>query len=321
MTETHIFYQEFMSAIRNKIQHKATLTNTITDLLEIDKDAAYRRLRGEVNFSFAEMAVIARNMGISLDAIAGIENMRSKPSKMNISRQVNPTEVDYEMFEAHVNLLKSIKDEPATKFMGAGNMLPHYLYMDYEYLTRLYLFMWNQGSGYGDARPYHEITIPERLRVLQKEACRYAKHISSTLYVFDHLIFQRLIADIKYFVRVRLIKEDDVAIIKTDLTEFLHNLENMTIKGKHEETGNEVSIFISDIDCDSNYSCLKSSNIQLTLFLAFVLNAIESFDDEIFNETCAWIHSLQRMSTLISVSGEKPRAMFFSEQHKIIDTL
>ena len=123
MPETTLFYQEFLSAIRDKIPHKATLANTITDLLVIDKDAVYRRLRGEVSFTFSEMEIIAQSMGISLDSIAGIENLQIKPSRLNISRQVNPTAIDYEMFDRHISLLKSITDEPDTKLLEAGNIL------------------------------------------------------------------------------------------------------------------------------------------------------------------------------------------------------
>ena len=321
MSESQYFYQGFLSAIQSKIPQRTTLVNAITELLGIDKAAVYRRLRGNANFSFAEMALIARNMGISLDSIAGIENLQSKPSKMNISRQVNPTEVDYEMFEGHVNLLKSIRDEAATKILGAGNQFPHYLYMDYEYLARFYRFLWNQSSSYGDACPYHEITVPERLLVMQKETCLYARHVSSTVYVFDYLIFQRLVTNIRYFARIRLIREEDVLLIKNDLMAFLNNLEKLAIKGKHGETGNAVSIFISDTDCDTNYGCLQSRNIQMTLFWTFILNAIVSMDDEVFNETSAWIRALQRTSTLISVSGEITRSAFFNTQRKIIDSL
>ena len=297
------------------------LAKTITELIGIEKDAVYRRLRGDANFSFTEMALIARNMGISLDSIAGIENLQSKPSKMNISRQVNPTEVDYEMFEGHVNLLKSIKDEPATKILGAGNQLPHYLYQDYEYLTRYYRFLWNLSSSYGAACPYHEIVVPERLLTLQKENCLNARYISSTLYVFDSMIFQRLANNIRYFARINFIKAEDVLLIKNDLIAFLNNMEKLAVNGKHEETGNEVSIFISDTDCDTNYSCLKSKNIQMTLFFTFILNAIVSMDDEVFNETTTWIRSLQRTSTIISVSNEITRNAFFNAQRLIIDSL
>ena len=310
-----------MSVIRKKISHRATLVNVITDLLDIDKDAVYRRLRGEVNFTFTEMAIISRNMGISLDSIAGIENKQSRPTKMNISRQVNPAEVDYEMFEGHVNLLKSIKDEPGTQINEAGNIFSHYLYQDYEYLTRFHLFRWNRASGFGDAKPFHEITIPERLRTLQIETCNYARHIKKTYFTFDSHIFQRLVTKIKLFTQIRLINEEDVCLIKNDLKMFLANLEKLAVKGKYEDTGNEVHLMITDTSADSNYSCLKTKNIKLTLFRTFLLNAIVSFDEVVFHETIAWIHSLQKMSSLISFSGERLRTAFFDSQRKIIDTL
>jgi len=321
MPDGSVYYKGFMSALKDKIPNKAALVNTIADILIIDKDAIYRRLRGEVNFSFVEMSVIAKSLGISLDKIVGIENLQTKPSTMNISRQVNPTEYDYEMFEGHVNLLKSVKDEPDTKIIQSGSSIPHYLFMNYRYLAKFYMFLWNQASGYGDAGPYHQIIIPERLRALQKDTYKYAQYISSTLYVFDHRIFQAFVSNVKYFHKVGLIKEEDVSLIKKDLSDFLNNLEYLAIKGKHEETGNKVSIFITDIDCDMNYSCFESKNIRLTLFWAFILNAIVSFDNDVFKEACSWIHSFQRMSTLISVSGEKIRAAFFNKQRTIINTL
>jgi len=173
----------------------------------------------------------------------------------------------------------------------------------------------------GDVLPYHEITIPERLRTLQKQTCEYARYVSSTVYVLDNTVLLRLITNIKYFIKINLIKEEDVALIKNDLMMLMDNLEKITAKGKHEDTGKKVSIFIADVASDTSYSCLQTKNINLTLIRAFILNATVTFDVEIFNYASAWIHAMQRMSTLISVSGEKARAMYFNTQREIINTL
>ena len=214
MINGNVYYQGFISALHEKIMHRATLVNTIADLLAIDKDAVYRRLRGEVNFPFPEMSVIAKNLGISLDKISGIENQQTKPSTMNISKQVNPTEYDYKMFEGHVNLLKSIKDEPDTRIVQSGSSFPHYLYMNYEYIAKFYRFIWNQASRNGDPScPYHQIIIPERLKILQKDTFIYANYVSNTEYVFDSQIFKNFVSNVKYFFRIGLIKEEDVSPI------------------------------------------------------------------------------------------------------------
>jgi hypothetical protein len=318
----NVFYQEIMSAIRDKIPHHATIANTISDILDIDKDAVYRRLRGEVGFSFHEMAIIANKLGISLDNIAEIENTpSSRSTRLNLCNQINPTNADYETFERHVHILQSIKDEPGTSIMDAGNVFPYYLSLDCEHITKFYMFRWGQASSFGNPMSFHDITIPERLRAVQKNICQYARHISSTTYVFNRHLFQRCVANVKYCAQIHLLNDEDVSLIKNDMMALLNYIEKLAVKGKYPETGNEVSIYLSDIGFDANYTCLKSSNIHFTLLRVYLLNFVVGFNRDVYHETCAWIRYLQRMSTLISGSGEKIRATFFDEQRKVIDTL
>ena len=135
------------------------------------------------------------------------------------------------------------------------------------------------------------------------------------------MIFQYLVDNIKFFARVGLIKEIDVSLIKYDLMEFIEAIEKLATRGKHDDTGNSVSIFLSDIRIETNYSCIESKNLQISLFKSFILNTNTALDSKVYDEVTSWIRYLQRMSTLISVSGEKTRNAFFNAQRKIIDTL
>ena len=297
------------------------LANTITDLLAIDKDAVYRRLRGDVNFSFIEMATIAKKLGISLDSIVEIESLQSRPAQVLITKHVKPADLDYRMCRDYVNIFKYIKDEPKTKIIESGNLIPHYLFYDYDYITRFYMFCWDQASSVGNSLPFHEIIIPEKFRIIQKECCLYSRYVKSTLYVWDSMIFQYLVDNIKFFARVGLIKEIDVSLIKYDLMEFVEAIEKLTTLGKHDDTGNNVSIYISDIRVETNYSCIESKNLHISLIKTFLLNTSTALDTEVYKEVTSWIRYLQRMSTLISVSGEKLRTSFFDTQRKIINTL
>ena len=319
--DSNVYYQRFISSLQDKIPYRATLVNTIADILAIDKDAVYRRLRGDVSFSFLEMSSIAKSIGVSLDKVAGIENTQSRPSEMNIINHINPVEKDYEMFEEHVNLFKTIKDDPNSKIMDASNLLPYFLYFDYDYLTRFHIFRWNNISTSGNILPFHEISIPERMRDLQKDLSIYAKQFSSTLCILNYQIFQRLVSNVKYYFKIRLINEFDVSIMKNDLIAFLNTMERLAVTGKNEETGKEVFIYISDLASDANYCCLKSKKDNVAIFKTFIANETISFDEEVFNTVNAWISSLQRTSTLISVSGEKYRAEFFDKQRETILSL
>ena len=321
MVESNLLYREFMAAMQERITHKSTLANTIADILAIDKDAVYRRLRGEVSFSFAEMANIARKLGISLDIIAGINTEQCRSIRLALTKHIDPTETDYIMFNEYINTLKFIKDEPDTKIMEGGNHFPNYLFFDYEYITRVIMFTWSQGSYFGKRLPFHEVTIPERMRDLQKQACYYARHIKSTIYLWENKIFEQFVSNVKFFAKVRLIKEEDIAMIKNDLILFLTNVEKLAVTGKHKETGNEVSIYIGDINAGSNFGYIESKNLRISLFRAFFLNSFSSLDSLLFDEISSWLLTAQRLTTLISVSGEKFRTEYFEKQREIINTL
>ena len=74
-----VYFQEFIVAITNKISHKATLVNAIIDIFVIDNEVVYRRLRDEVNFSFAKTVIFARKWGISLVKTARRTNAQTPP--------------------------------------------------------------------------------------------------------------------------------------------------------------------------------------------------------------------------------------------------
>jgi len=321
MPEKHRYYQGFISALQQKVPQNSTLANTITDILAIDKDAVYRRLRGEANFSFIEMASIAMQLGISLDSIVGIVTLEHKPMQTTMSKHVNPAEADYRMFNNYVNLLGSIKDETNTIYMESGNMISHTLYFDYEHFTRFYIAYWNRCSSMGSDLPFHKITIPKQMRDIQKNCCNYTRQIKSVVYVLDHAVFQHLVDNINFFIRIRFLNDEDVALIKKDLFAILDYIEKLALKGIFEESGNEVSFYISDIFIDSNYSILKSKNLNISQFRTFLLNANYSSHEEVCAEVNNWIIALQSASTLISVSSEKFRASYFNTQRKILNTL
>ncbi|MCC8096197.1 MAG: hypothetical protein LIP05_13080, partial [Tannerellaceae bacterium] len=71
MMKTDILYDNFLQTLKEKIPQKAVLANTLAQILSIEKEAVYRRLRREVLFTFSEVAIISHYLGISIDFIVG----------------------------------------------------------------------------------------------------------------------------------------------------------------------------------------------------------------------------------------------------------
>ena len=99
-------YENLVTAIKDKFPGRGVLTNKLADLLMLEKEAVYRRLRGDVPFTIFEIATIAAKLDISLDHIIGSSSGKSRPFQMKMVNFLNPSEEDYEMLENFVNGLR-----------------------------------------------------------------------------------------------------------------------------------------------------------------------------------------------------------------------
>ena len=110
-----LLYDNILDAIRGKIPNRGILTNTLADLLNLEKEAVYRRLRGEVAFSFSEIAVIASTLGISLDNQVGARYVHSRPFQLRLIEYVDSGEIDYEMLEHYIYIHNQGKEDKKSK--------------------------------------------------------------------------------------------------------------------------------------------------------------------------------------------------------------
>ena len=62
-----------VNAIKKQIPKDDNLAKILMDYLCIGKEATYRRLRGEVPFTFAEAVIISRRFRISLDELINLQ--------------------------------------------------------------------------------------------------------------------------------------------------------------------------------------------------------------------------------------------------------
>lgn len=79
-------HDNLVRILKHRIPEHSLLANKLTEILYIGKEAVYRRLRGEVPFTFSEVSIIAKSMGISLDQLIGTVSERNRPFTFKITR-------------------------------------------------------------------------------------------------------------------------------------------------------------------------------------------------------------------------------------------
>lgn len=317
-----LIHEKLVGAIREKIPHKATLTNTLADLLCMEREAVYRRMRGDVSFSFSEVAAISNKLGISLDNLMGAHSVKSRPYQLSLVEYIDPMEDDYKMWILYNERLKEAREDPASCNVECMNVLPSIFLLDYKYITRFYLFKWYNQYGHSENTVhFRHIDSADKLLAIQRITAMESQHIKRTIYIWDPLIFQYIVNDIQYYSSVRLIDPEEVQQLKQELLVFMDKMELMASRGEYPETGNPIQFYISNINFDTSYSYLEAKNLRISIIRAFILNSVVSLDEKAYEIFRNCMQSLLKSSTMISVSGEKQRILFFEKQRQIINSL
>jgi hypothetical protein len=288
----------------------------------MEKGAVYRRLRGEVPFTFNEVVNIAEKLDISLNSFLYTDTVQVDRFELNLVEYSNMNEMDYKQWDDYTLLIASSKDDPNSELAESSNILPVIAYGQFESLARFYLFKYNYLLHGSEGRiPYNEVVFPERLQQIYYSYFIACQNFASTIYVWDYLIIRYLVNDVLFFNDIQLISADDVRQIKKDLLSLLDYIEQIALKGRLEETGNPIDLYIADINLEADYSYVKINDFHMTHVRTFLINSVASTDPASFRKAKEWIQSLTKSSTLISQSGTKYRTEFLETQRKIIADL
>jgi len=315
-------HRYLLQALNKKIPEQTELVETLMEILFMGKGAIYRRLREEVPFTFFEVVNIAEKLDISLNSFIYPDSVQVNRFELTIVEYPNMNEIDYKQWEDYLSLISSVKNDPHSELAESSNVLPITIYAKFDSLAKYYLFKYQYLLNESEDRvSFSDMIVPDRLHRIYQSYFSESKNFARTIYIWDYLIFQYLVTDLRFFSDIKLISTDDIQEIKRDLLALLDYIEEIASNGCFEETGNPVSFYISDVNLDADYSYVQINNFYMTHVRTFVLNSVASTDLSSFRKTKNWIHSLKKSSILISQSGTTFRTDFFEKQRRIISEM
>ena len=311
-----------LQALNRKISERTKLVERLMDILCMEKAAIYRRLRGEVPFSFFEVVNIAEKLDISLNSFIYTDSVQVDRFELSIVEYTNMNEMDYKQWEDYISLITSAKNDPQSELAESSNVLPITIYAKFASIAKYYLFKYQYLLQESEERvSFGDTVVPDRLHRIYQSYFSESKNFANTIYIWDYLIFRYLVTDIRFFYDIKFISNDDIREIKQDLFALLDYIEEIASHGCFEETGNPVSFYISDINFDADYSYVQIDHFYMAHVRTFILNSVASTDLSSFRKIKNWIQSLKKSSTLITKSGTVFRAEFFEKQRKMISAL
>lgn len=314
---------KLISIIKDYISKDNAIKDHLIDILDISKEGFYRRIKGEINFSFSEIAKIAKELGISLDNIIGTKKQNGVQFKLLYPTTKSIEEILQESMEQKYLMFNNIisKAEYSSLKM-ATNTLPLALYCRYRYLSKFLLYKWMyQTSKVLPNYSYSEYTVPKNtLEYLKRYAYKTSEHKSPLTFIIDEKMYNSTIIDIEFFYKRNLIDLESMHLLKQDLLSSLETLESFSIEGIMPG-GGSIEIYLSSINLDRTYIFIESGRQKYSEFVLYSMTSLISTDNIICRIQEAWIDSLKKYSTLITQCNEIQRHNFFSSQRELINNI
>ena len=311
----------FIKTLYEKYPQKAQLMQALMDLLHIEREAVYRRLRQDVSFSIQEIIKISIAWNISLDRITGIYS-GIVPFFMQPINYLAPSEQELKFLRQIIYSIHLLKDMPDSEFRDICNRLPRQMLAGYENLNKFYLFKWIYKYGnFKNVIPFSKVKISQEKIKLDAEYYSAIKYVPQSNFIFDENLFVYLVNDIQYFHSIKLITSEEQDFIKKDLLNLLDYLRGVARYGCYPESNQKVDIFISRLSIDTNYSYVYSKLGNISFVHVFDKFEIYTHEPDMVANFRNWMQLKQRSSVQISGVDEKSQIEYFEKQNHIVSCI
>lgn len=312
--------ESFLNAIKEKFPKQTMLITAVEDILKIERESAYRRIKGIVQFSIREMGILAQHLKISLDNLLVDDNINVVHIHILRPRLENSLEIRAQRVKTYLEKIKLIEDSPDSEMGVAYSNIPMEFYTPYQNLFKFIYFRW--GNYYVGPEKYKDFAlwkVPDDICNYHSNILCMRNKIQKMLYVWDKSIIWDLVKDLTYFASAKMIEEEDVVKIKDDLHGMLNDLERTIAAGGPDNNPDKIQFYISHAKIGVTYSYLWSEKYAASYITTLVMQSTVNEDKVTCRNVRQWIKSMRKVSTLISGTGDKERILFFKEQHQIVD--
>lgn len=313
------YQSSFIQIVKNTIPPNLHLAEEVSSVLGISIDSAYRRLRGETDFTLNETVNLCKHFSIPLEALnAEMEDV--------VSFRINNILGNSDSFEQY---LQSLDRDLAwlarfddSMLYYAAEDLPVFYHFFFPRLARFKMIYWTKSilnvPAFQRAR-VEEMQLPEAWSDSLSDITRKYQSIHTTE-IWNEDTIKSTLQQIRFYWEAGFFRDVSTLMdILEDLTGVIEMAFCQAETGKKynpaKETFSETpfSLYISDLMIGNNH-VFMSSGARTSSYIGYGSFNYMRTSNVIFNrQISGWLENLIAKSTLVSRVAEKQRNQFFKQ--------
>lgn len=319
--------QKLFNKIRSSTANPAALAEDLVSILDISKDSAYRRIKGDKQLSFDELVAIAKAYQFSLDELLDL---------WNDSIVFRGDYVDGENFNMESYLVSMLENLQRLNQFEDRELaylckdLPVFYYLMFPEVAAFKFFVWTktqmQFEEMREKKFSFDILTP-RLRELSMQVAElYTRIPSSELLNADNILND--LRQLEYYKDTSLIaSKEDLAAIYNGLDTMINHMEDQATRGIKFMPGAgpdplsaSYKLFVNDFYVGDNTLVARAGDLKLVYVNHSAINFVYTATSPFVAYNEEFLNNIIKRSSLISEVGERTRSRFFNLIHERIAT-
>lgn len=295
--------------------------NFFMDILDLGKESAYRRLRGEKVLSFEEVYKLCLVLRISLNEIVGDDENSNLALEESVAPRQGAEKKLLEFLHYYEDFLNQQVSSENSEIICTINYLLNTMLMGSENLFQFVYYRWiHQATEVPLNYLFADFKVPPEIEEVNDRIHVLHQHVKKVTFIIDRDVFASLIREIQYFYKRNLINNKELNMLKEELLHYLDTLECIFKKGM-DENGTKFIIYLSlfDINCATSYAIWDDK--EEVGFWHYYGYPIFTRDRGIAKRHKDWITSLKKYTSVISQSNEILQADFFNKQRDYVNRM
>lgn len=290
------------------------IANTLADLLNISKEGAYRRLRGETSFSLEEALNLRKAFGISLDELTGSTEQVSFGFRPMYNQPLNFTEY---LKDITVRFKKIGHISNSTTYNVCGD-LPFFRQFGYPNLASFKIFYWKH-SILNDKKLENTTFSLKSFKDADLELAEniydaYLNVNSAEVWTTDTIV--SILKQLEYFYDCGLFEQpEDLPLLYHDLILLLNSLrKDARATNKIDRNGDmkgDFTLYLCELRFDNNSIFFKTDKPRYLANGFNSFNSLQTEDQRILEEYQSWFDVMLSKSITISGQAERYRHDFY----------
>jgi len=304
---------------------RAEAVDALCQLLNVGKDAIYRRMRGDTLLAPDEIALLSKHYSISLDAIA-LDKSDTVIVNYNVfSKKVNSFK-DY--LDGVYNQLLEVSQLPNAKITYASSEIPVFMFMYIPELICFKLYIWGMTTWDFDF-------LQDRKFSFDLIAFPYRETVEKIMKLYNHLpttnvwcqsFIDTTINHIEYIHTIgKFADPQDALRLCDDLSNMVGHMRVMAEHGKKfplgvsPEAGSvDFNLYYNELSATSN-TILAETDIGDSVFITHASpNFFSSTDKKLCEHTKKYLKDVIAKSNSITQHSSKDREWFFGRLERKI---